>query len=64
METLGRTGVPDDELPLFWACGVTVELAIRKAAPDLCTTHRSAHMPVTDIPMHALRDRTAEDGLP
>ena len=64
METLGRTSVQDDELPLFWACGVTVELAIRKTAPDLCITHRSAHMLVTDIPMHALRDRTAEDGLP
>ena len=34
METLGRTSVQDDELPLFWACGVTVELAIRKTAPD------------------------------
>ena len=64
METLGRTSVQDDELPLFWACGVTVERAIRNAAPDLCITHRSAHMLVTDIPMHALRDRTAEDGLP
>ncbi|MCY4397165.1 MAG: DUF1445 domain-containing protein [Rhodospirillaceae bacterium] len=64
LETLGRTGVPDDELPLFWACGVTVELAIRQAAPDLCITHRSAHMLVTDIPMPALRDRMPEEGLP
>ena len=64
METLGRVSVQDDELPLFWACGVTPQLAIRQAAPDLCITHRSAHMLVTDIPMATLRDRSVEEGLP
>ncbi|MCY3828981.1 MAG: DUF1445 domain-containing protein [Rhodospirillaceae bacterium] len=64
METLGRVSVQDDELPVFWACGVTPQLAIRQAAPDLCITHRSAHMLVTDIPMATLRDRSVEEGLP
>ena len=64
METLGTVSVPDDELPLFWACGVTPQLAIRRAAPDLCIAHRSAHMLATDIPMQSLRDRSPEEGLP
>jgi len=57
LETLGRTSVPDNELPLFWACGVTPQLAIRRAAPPLCITHRSAHMLVTDVSMASLRGR-------
>ena len=56
METLGGISVADDELPLFWACGVTPQLAIRRAAPDICITHRSAHMLVTDISMDTLRE--------
>ncbi len=64
METLGKIGIADDELPLFWACGVTSQLAILHAAPDICIAHRSAHMLVTDIPMRALRDTAAIDGPP
>ena len=64
MEMLGRVSLQDDELPLFWACGVTPQRAIRQAAPDLCIAHRSAHMLVTDVPMQNLRDRSPDDGLP
>lgn len=62
LETLGRTRVRADELPLFWACGVTPQLAIRQAAPPLCITHRSAHMLVTDMPMTDLRGRLPTEG--
>ncbi|MDE0057270.1 MAG: DUF1445 domain-containing protein [Defluviicoccus sp.] len=62
METLGKISIADDELPLFWACGVTPQLAIRRAAPDLCITHLSAHMLVTDIRVDSLRDRTPQGG--
>lgn len=57
LETLGKTSVRADEVPLFWACGVTPQFAIRQAAPPLCITHRSAHMLVTDRPMATLRNR-------
>jgi uncharacterized protein YcsI (UPF0317 family) len=37
-----------DELPLFWACGVTPQAAIANARPDLCITHYPGAMLVTD----------------
>ena len=41
-------GVRDDELPLFWACGVTPQSAVAQAKPPLCITHAPGHMLVTD----------------
>jgi uncharacterized protein YcsI (UPF0317 family) len=41
------------DIPVFWACGVTPQLAIRNAAPDLAITHEPGHMLVTDIPAEA-----------
>jgi uncharacterized protein YcsI (UPF0317 family) len=41
--------VPADELPLFWACGLTTHEAVQSARPPLCITHVSAHMLVTDL---------------
>ena len=41
--------VLDDEVPVFWACGVTPQAAIEAAKPDLCITHAPGHMLVTDI---------------
>lgn len=40
----------DNEIPVFWACGVTPQAAIEKARPHLCITHAPGHMLVTDIP--------------
>ena len=37
-----------NDVPLFWACGVTPQLALEAAAPDLCITHSPGHMFVTD----------------
>ncbi len=36
------------EVPLFWACGVTPQLAIEAAKPPFCITHKAGHMLVTD----------------
>lgn len=42
--------IRDGELPVFWACGVTPQLAIRQAKPPFCITHSPGCMLVTDIP--------------
>lgn len=41
------------DVPVFWACGVTPQVAIREAAPDLAITHEPGHMLVTDRPAEA-----------
>jgi uncharacterized protein YcsI (UPF0317 family) len=40
---------PDDEIPVFWACGVTPQVALLAAKPSLCITHVPAHMLITDV---------------
>jgi uncharacterized protein YcsI (UPF0317 family) len=40
--------VHDDELPVFWACGVTPQSVIMEARPDFCITHYPGAMLVTD----------------
>lgn len=37
------------EVPVFWACGVTPQVAIRNAGVDLCITHEPGSMLVTDL---------------
>jgi uncharacterized protein YcsI (UPF0317 family) len=41
--------VRDDELPVFWACGVTPQAVIAAAKPDLAITHAPGAMLVTDL---------------
>lgn len=40
--------VRPDELPVFWACGVTSQAALAAARPALCITHAPGCMLVTD----------------
>ena len=42
--------VHDGEVPVFWACGVTPQLAIANAAPAIAITHEPGHMFITDLP--------------
>ena len=35
---------------MFWACGVTPQVAIAKAGVPFCITHKPGHMLITDIP--------------
>jgi uncharacterized protein YcsI (UPF0317 family) len=37
-----------DELPVFWACGVTPQVAIEAARPSICITHKPGSMLITD----------------
>ena len=41
--------VAEDEMPLFWACGVTPQVAIEQARPELCITHKPGHMLISDV---------------
>jgi uncharacterized protein YcsI (UPF0317 family) len=43
------TEIRHDETPVFWACGVTPQVAIRAARPPFCITHEPGHMLVTDL---------------
>ncbi|HWA98963.1 MAG TPA: putative hydro-lyase [Pirellulales bacterium] len=38
-----------DEIPVFWACGVTPQLALANARLDLAITHSPGYMFVTDL---------------
>lgn len=38
-----------DEVPVFWACGVTPQLALEHARPELCITHSPGCMFITDL---------------
>jgi uncharacterized protein YcsI (UPF0317 family) len=55
----GLTALHDDELPVFWACGATAQLAARQAGLPLCITHFKAHMVVTDLPIPGATNHTA-----
>jgi uncharacterized protein YcsI (UPF0317 family) len=43
------TEVREDELPVFWACGITPQSVVLDAKPSLCITHAPGHMLVTDL---------------
>lgn len=38
----------DDEIPVFWACGVTPQAAAESARPPVMITHSPGHMLLTD----------------
>ncbi|MCD2138561.1 putative hydro-lyase [Salinicoccus halitifaciens] len=41
--------IADDEVPVFWACGVTPQNVALNAKPDIMITHLPGHMFITDI---------------
>ncbi|MBP6941095.1 MAG: putative hydro-lyase [Syntrophorhabdaceae bacterium] len=45
------------EVPLFWACGVTPQVAVMKAKPDICITHAPGHMFISDVLNEELANR-------
>lgn len=44
----------DDEIPVFWACGVTPQAALAQAKPAFCITHAPGAMLITDLLNHQL----------
>lgn len=51
--------VAPDEVPVFWACGVTPQAVARQARPELMIAHSPGHMFVTDLTLEDL-ERWAE----
>jgi uncharacterized protein YcsI (UPF0317 family) len=50
IDGIGLTDIAPGEVPVFWACGVTMERAIAGAGLDLAITHAPGHMLITDLP--------------
>jgi len=44
----GTVTIKDDEIPVFWACGVTPQSVVETAKPEFCITHYPGTMLVTD----------------
>ena len=42
--------IHEGEVPLFWACGVTPQVALEQARPPFCITHSPGCMLVSDMP--------------
>jgi uncharacterized protein YcsI (UPF0317 family) len=38
-----------DELPVFWACGVTPQAVVAQVRPEFCITHAPGSMLITDL---------------
>ncbi len=41
--------VAPGQVPVFWACGVTPQVAVEAARLPLCITHKPGHMLITDV---------------
>jgi uncharacterized protein YcsI (UPF0317 family) len=41
--------IQPDEVPVFWACGVTPQSVILESRPTFAITHAPGHMLVTDV---------------
>ena len=48
----------EGEVPVFWACGVTPQVAVMNASPEIAITHSPGCMLVTDITDDELTDGT------
>jgi uncharacterized protein YcsI (UPF0317 family) len=49
--------VDDGEVPVFWACGVTPQLALGAARPELCITHSPGCMFIMDRTDDSFREK-------
>lgn len=48
--------VQQDELPVFWACGVTPQAVAMESKPSMMITHSPGHMFITDVENKELSD--------
>jgi uncharacterized protein YcsI (UPF0317 family) len=50
----GISVVRDGELPVFWACGLTPQVAVMAAKLPFAIGHAAGHMLITDLPIESL----------
>ena len=48
--------IKENEVPVFWGCGVTPQSVALDAKPELMITHAPGHMFITDVPDSQLSD--------
>lgn len=41
--------IKENEIPLFWGCGVTPQAIVKRARPEIMITHSPGHMFITDL---------------
>lgn len=41
--------IRENEVPVFWPCGVTPQSVVMDSKPDFCITHSPGHMFITDV---------------
>ncbi|MEO9081872.1 putative hydro-lyase [Lapillicoccus sp.] len=46
----------EDDVPVFWACGVTPQAALLASRPPFAITHAPGYMFITDVPDSAYRE--------
>jgi uncharacterized protein YcsI (UPF0317 family) len=44
-----EVSIRENEVPVFWACGVTPQAALMEAKPPFAITHKPGHMFLTDL---------------
>jgi uncharacterized protein YcsI (UPF0317 family) len=48
--------IGEDDVPVFWACGVTPQAVLMASKPPFAITHAPGHMFVTDVPDSVYRN--------
>jgi uncharacterized protein YcsI (UPF0317 family) len=48
--------IKENEIPVFWACGVTPQAVAMDVKPEIIITHAPGHMFITDVKNHELGD--------
>jgi uncharacterized protein YcsI (UPF0317 family) len=54
LDVIGTVAIAEGEVPVFWACGVTTQAAIKHARPPLAFAHVSSRMLVCDLRLEDL----------
>ena len=46
----------ENEVPVFWCCGVTPQSVVMNSRPSFCITHAPGHMFISDVPNAMLKE--------